>query len=137
MEIVIVIVVILIVIAIVALVASSSGGKDEAQWKKIAKSNIYKAESKINSNNYYEVKDSLVELDKLLDYLLKNKRVKGETLGERLKNANSMFTRNDYNALWNAHKLRNQLVHEVEHSISITTIKNNSRTMASIIKKSI
>lgn len=137
MEIVIVIVVVLIVIAIVALIASSSGGKEEAQWKKTVKSNIYKAESKINSSNYYEVKDSLVELDKLLDYLLKNKRVKGETLGERLKNASSMFTRNDYNALWNAHKLRNQLVHEVEHSISITTIKNNSRAMASIIKNSI
>lgn len=137
MEIVIVIVVVLIVTAIVALIASSSGGKEEAQWKKTVKSNIYKAESKINSSNYYEVKDSLVELDKLLDYLLKNKRVKGETLGERLKNASSMFTRNDYNALWNAHKLRNQLVHEVEHSISITTIKNNSRAMASIIKNSI
>ena len=138
MEILIVVGVVLIVIVLVAIIVSSSGGgSNQAEWKKIAKSNIYKAESKLNSSNYYEVKDSLVELDKLLDYILKNKRVSGGTLGERLKNANSMFSKNDYNALWSAHKLRNQVVHEVEHNVNINTIKNNSKVMSSILKKSI
>lgn len=138
MDILVVVVVVFIVIAVVAIIVSSSGGgAGQAEWKKVAKSNIYKAESKLSSSNYYEVKDSLVELDKLLDYVLKSKRVKGETLGERLKNASSMFSKNDYNALWSAHKLRNQMVHEVEHNININMIKNNSRAVASILKKTI
>jgi len=138
MDILVVVVVVFIVIAVVAIIVSSSGGgAGQAEWKKVAKSNIYKAESKLSSSNYYEVKDSLVELDKLLDYVLKSKRVKGETLGERLKNASSMFNKNDYNALWSAHKLRNQMVHEVEHNININMIKNNSRVVASILKKTI
>lgn len=136
MEIIIIIAVVVVLIVIVAIV-TSGGNKSTPEWKTIAKSNIYKAESKLNSNNYYEVKDSLVELDKLLDYCLKNKRVKGETLGERLKNAKSLFSKSDYNSLWSAHKLRNQLVHEVEHKASINLIKSQSKAVASILRKTI
>jgi len=135
-SIIIVIAVVIVVVVIVAIIASSGGGSSP-EWKSVLKSNVYKAESNSKSNNYAEVKDSLVELDKLLDYLLQSKRVKGGTLGERLKNAKSMFNKNDYNALWSGHKLRNSLVHEVGNNVSINTIKSHSNTVAAIIKKSI
>lgn len=136
MEILIIVGLVVIVVIIIAL-ASSSGTKSEPEWKKVLKANIYSAENKSNSSNYYEVKDSLVELDKLLDFALKNKRVKGETLGERLKNAKSMFNKSDYNALWEAHKLRNQLVHEVGQGVNVNTIRHNSKIVSSILRKSI
>lgn len=56
---------------------------------------------------------TLIEYDKLLDHYLKNRKVSGETLGERLKNARGLFGKSDYNQIWEAHKLRNRVVHEV------------------------
>lgn len=55
---------------------------------------------------------AIIEADKLLDYVLKNRGYRGETMGERLKNARADFTYND--DVWQAHKLRNKLVHEAE-----------------------
>lgn len=58
------------------------------------------------------LKNALIEADKLLDYCMIGKGIPGETMGDRLKSGGDNFT--DLNAIWNAHKLRNQLVHEVE-----------------------
>lgn len=134
---IIVVIGIVILVIVLAAILSSSGTKSQPQWKSILKTNVYKAEANSKSSNYAEVKDSLVELDKLLDFMLQSKRVSGSTLGERLKNAKNLFSKSDYNTLWSAHKLRNSLVHEVGNSISISTIKSNSSAMAAIIKKSI
>lgn len=56
---------------------------------------------------------TLIEYDKLLDHILKTRKVSGETLGERLKNSRTLFSRAEYNDIWEAHKLRNRVVHEV------------------------
>ena len=53
------------------------------------------------------------EADKLLDFAMKSKGIKGENMGERLKNSQKYFERNHYQDLWNAHKHRNQLAHEL------------------------
>jgi hypothetical protein len=53
---------------------------------------------------------AILNADKLLDKALKAKGYKGETMGDRLKNARSAFRNN--NAVWAAHKLRNQIAHE-------------------------
>ncbi len=55
------------------------------------------------------------EADKLLDYALKQSGVRGETMGERLKNSGSRFS--NMNAIWSAHKLRNTLAHEAEFDL--------------------
>ncbi len=53
---------------------------------------------------------AVLNADKLVDQALKEKGLKGETMGERMKNASSLLTkRNDF---WTAHKLRNQIAHE-------------------------
>lgn len=53
---------------------------------------------------------AVMDADKLLDYALKCKGFQG-TLGEKLKKAGSRFS--DLNGIWSAHKLRNQLAHEL------------------------
>ncbi len=53
---------------------------------------------------------AVIEADKLLDYAMKENGVKGDTMGERLKSAKEKWS--DRNAVWTAHKLRNQIVHE-------------------------
>ena len=53
------------------------------------------------------------EGDKLLDAGLKLIGAKGESMGERLKASEKRFTADLYDRIWEAHKLRNRLAHEV------------------------
>lgn len=55
-------------------------------------------------------KSSISDADKLLDYVLKLMGFEG-TLGEKLKKAGARFS--NKNAVWAAHKLRNQVAHEL------------------------
>lgn len=50
---------------------------------------------------------AIIEADTLLDEALKKKRFKGGSMGERLVEAQKLFTNND--AVWYGHKLRTKL----------------------------
>lgn len=84
------------------------------------------------------IKDSekqLIALDKLLDSILKSKGVKGETLGERLKKSRKEFKNSkDYSFVWNAHKLRNRIVHELDHSTSSEILAKTNSELTLILK---
>ncbi|MEX0934232.1 MAG: hypothetical protein WDZ42_00350 [Candidatus Saccharimonadales bacterium] len=58
---------------------------------------------------------AIVEADKLLDYVLKKRGYSGETMGDRLKSAGGDFTY--INDVWEAHKLRNKIVHEADYEV--------------------
>ncbi|TSC92704.1 MAG: hypothetical protein CEN91_376 [Candidatus Berkelbacteria bacterium Licking1014_85] len=53
-----------------------------------------------------------------MDKILKLRKVKGETMGERLKNATNIYPRETLSDLWNLHKLRNRIVHEESEIMS-------------------
>lgn len=53
---------------------------------------------------------AILNADKLLDAALKARGFKGDTMGKRMKSAQKSFRNN--NAVWAAHKLRNQIAHE-------------------------
>ena len=55
---------------------------------------------------------TILNADKLLDLALKERGIKGETMGERMKNAKDTWQ--NANAVWSAHKLRNQIAHEAD-----------------------
>lgn len=57
------------------------------------------------------LKNALMEADKLLDYVMQAQGFTGETMGERLKRHGDRFS--DLNGVWAAHKLRNQVAHDV------------------------
>lgn len=59
---------------------------------------------------------AILNADKLVDQALKDRRIKGTTMGERMKAVNSRWS--NANAVWAAHKLRNQVAHE--HDVQIT-----------------
>ena len=58
---------------------------------------------------------AILEADKLLDHVLKMRGYKG-SLGEKLKKCNNVFA--DINAVWEAHKIRNKIAHELDFHIS-------------------
>lgn len=79
------------------------------------------------------LKNALFEADKLLDYCMIGKGFTGETMGDRLKSGGSRFSNLD--AIWAAHKLRNQLAHEVEHDLVPEQIKHAIQNLGNAIRE--
>lgn len=79
----------------------------QAHWAEI---------EKIAGTGTMGAKMAIVEADKLLDGTLKSMMMAGTTLGERLKFAQYKYPQ--LRKVWNAHRLRNQLVHETTFQIS-------------------
>lgn len=59
---------------------------------------------------------AIVEADKLLDYGLKIRFQVQASVGQNLKTFGRFFS--DLEGLWKAHKLRNQIVHELNYKVS-------------------
>ena len=64
----------------------------------------------------------IVQADKLLDSALKDRGVKGSTMGDRMKNATKLFR--NHSAVWAAHKLRNRIVHETSVTVRPQTAQH-------------
>lgn len=69
---------------------------------------------------------AIIQADKLLDQALRERGVAGETLGERLKNAKPLLTNID--AVWKAHKLRNQIAHDTDAKVTKRSASDAMRT---------
>lgn len=73
-------------------------------------------ESMAKDGSELQLKMAVLEADKLLDHALKAMAIPGTTLGERLKFA--AYKHPKIKRVWNAHRLRNQLVHESSFYLS-------------------
>lgn len=85
-----------------------------ARWDEI--------EKHINSTREAEWKFAVIEADKLVDELLKNAGFAGDTMGDRLMNIQpGQLT--TLQGLWEAHKIRNRLVHDTNYFLRYTEAK--------------
>lgn len=85
-----------------------------ARWDEI--------EKHINSTREAEWKFAVIEADKLTDELLKGAGFPGDTMGERLMNIQpGQLT--TLQGLWEAHKIRNRLVHDTNYFLRYTEAK--------------
>lgn len=75
---------------------------------------------------------AIMEADKLLDASLKSLYMPGETLGERLKAAEYKYP--NIRNVWHAHKLRNQLAHDVSFEINVRQAKSALKDFESALK---
>lgn len=126
-----IVIVVILLIAFVAILifANTSKKPSEPEWKTKFRSELSRLTQEKSSPH------KLVELDKLMDYYLKNSKVKGETMGERLKKSRKNFSKQDYDMIWKAHKLRNEIVHEVGYKKDLRFLEENIRNLTSIISK--
>lgn len=81
-------------------------GASQSRWEEILRH--------VDSAREAEWKFAVVEADKLVDDLLKKAGYFGETMGDRLTNIERGQLANLDN-LWEAHKIRNKLVHDVNY----------------------
>ncbi len=76
----------------------------EAKWQSI--------DQMAGSSDQAQKKQAIIQADMLVDDILKQAGIAGNTMGERLKSVASVMSKTVYNQLWQAHKKRNELVHE-------------------------
>jgi hypothetical protein len=79
--------------------------------KELAKKEWKKIENHFYRGDENDLKMAVIEADKLLEVALRESGVRGVNLGDRLKNIKSDRLPN-IDQLWQAHRLRNQIVHE-------------------------
>ncbi|MFA6082623.1 MAG: hypothetical protein WC773_04435 [Patescibacteria group bacterium] len=66
---------------------------------------------------------AVTKADTLFDFVLKSVVSGGATMGERLKLAEGKMSKPAYNQVWEAHKLRNRLVHEADAEVMVWEAK--------------
>lgn len=100
------------VVGILIFVAIILTGKRKYTFNKLEYQTDFLAiENSLTKENPQSYNMAVVEGDKLLDKALMEMGLPGRTMGERLKKCGKeKFTQT--NAVWNAHKLRNQIAHE-------------------------
>ena len=112
-----VVVLIVAVIAVIFLLVSSKNGpklnvtRYQTQWLAI--------ENSVSRDNNASWQVAIFNADKLVDQALRESRYKGETMGERMKAAQNTWR--NANHIWGAHKIRNQLAHEVNTQLTYET----------------
>ena len=73
-------------------------------------------ENSVSRGNEASWQVAIMNADKLVDQALRESHYKGSTMGERMKVAQSVWK--NANHVWGAHKVRNQLAHEVNTQLS-------------------
>ena len=61
---------------------------------------------------------AIIEADKLTDTILKKARIEGNSMAERIRKTEKLVRRDTYQGLWDAHKLRNSLVHDMDMEVN-------------------
>lgn len=97
-----------------------------ASWQKIL--------SRLNKSDESNLRLALIEADNLFDDLLKQMGLPGESMADRLKYLNSSQVSN-IEEIWQAHKLRNQLVHGSEYTIARSEIEFGVRAYEKALKE--
>lgn len=113
-------------------------GSVKAQTKKMIQNDMRNVDVLLQGKSPSQLRQALITTDKALDNALRDV-VSGDSMGERLKNADQLFDRNLYNQIWSAHKMRNALVHESgyeppHHMVTagINNLKNGLRSLGAI-----
>lgn len=93
-------------------------------------SEIYKKTASTSPSDW---KIAIIEADKSLDQILKQKGFAGSGLGERLKEMVPADLPEVYEDIWEAHKIRNRIVHEPNFEVS----RSEARQIVAIYEKAI
>ncbi len=110
-------VLIVAVVGVIYLVFSSKGGpklnveRYQAKWLEV--------ENSVARANEASWQLAIMNADKLLDQALRERRFRGQTMGERMKSAHKNWS--NANHVWGAHKIRNRLAHEADATVNYET----------------
>lgn len=117
MEVIITAIVIVVGLILLSVIFGSKGYQDHQGKKSKLFAKLDEIKQEIESASSGELRDIVIRLDKILGDTLNVKLGKVSTVGESLKALKSVVDRNELNAVWIYHKMRNNVVHD---SITVT-----------------
>ena len=86
--------------------------------ERVVKTKWSEIEELVKLGNPSRFKSAIMEADKLLDFALKNLGYPGNGLADRMKAIpREKYSREFFNNMWEAHKIRNEIVHNIEYEI--------------------
>ena len=85
-----------------------------------------------DTNNPDSLQMAIIKADKLLDRAMREYGVSGTTMGERLKARHGLWTNED--AVWSAHKLRNQIAHETNVKLTAQSFRRAMTSFEQALK---
>lgn len=89
-------------------------------------------ENSIQKDNPASWHLALINADKLVDTAMRELRISGQTMGERLKNSKDKFS--SPNSIWHAHKLRNVVAHENDAQINFDKTRRAMNSFKQALK---
>lgn len=116
-------------IAVILFMILSSLARNRRQsWANDIKERLEEMDETIKTKDKEKLQLNLIRADKLFDHMLIRSDVKGQSTGQRMIESRSLFEKDLYNKLWDAHKDRNRLVHEHDFQINITQLRGHYRS---------
>ena len=86
-------------------------------------------EKSLMTENQIELRNAVMEADKLVDYAMKVQGYAGQTFADRLKNAQVNLSQSLNNEIWHGHKIRNQIAHESNLAVSNFEMKEAAQNL--------
>lgn len=99
------------------------------RWSAVDREFVRKSWRKIRAME--DGRHAIMEADKLLDVALGKKGYQG-SLGDKLKKNGNLFS--DLNAVWRAHKVRNNLAHQLDYHLTESQITQALATFEKALK---
>jgi hypothetical protein len=109
---------------------SNIAKESQPDWKGKAKIKL----EAIESNKKLDSKYKLLELDKVMEYILQSKFYSTKSFGEILKENEKAFDPTPRHQIWVAHKLRNKIVHDIHYHPTNNELENNIKKYTNNIK---
>lgn len=100
------------------------------EWKDKAASKLRDLESNKKLDDKYRI----LELDKIMEYILQSKFNSNKSFGEILKENEKAFDPVPRHQIWVAHKLRNKIVHDLQYEGGKNEFKVNIKKYNKNIK---
>lgn len=91
-------------------------------------------EKSLFTENQIELKNAVIEADKLVDYTMKIQGYAGQTFADRLRSAQVNLSQSLNNEIWQGHKVRNQIAHEQEAAISNPDLRSAATKLLNYVK---
>lgn len=104
-------------------------------WKKKAMLKLDELIVLSNNDEPAFIKTAIMEVDKLLDFILQQYKIPGTTLGERLKVSEKYFQKRDnFEKAWQGHKVRNSLAHDLHYKADNFQLRRAFADIASAVR---
>lgn len=114
--------VLILLVLIVVFAYMTTGGRRRIELDKDKyRSDWLAIENRFSKDEVAHFEMVVLNADKLLDRAMEELGFAGKTMGERLKNSQNRFS--NLNGVWRAHKLRNQIAHEVNVKLTFEQVR--------------